>query len=36
MKGRLVERLRQTGDTIVEEDSWKGSPYDLYISERER
>lgn len=35
MKNRLVEWLRRTGDDIVEDDSWKGAPYDLYVSRRE-
>ncbi len=35
MKERMVYWLRKTKDSIVEEDSWKGSPYDLFISKRE-
>jgi len=35
MKLRLVRWLRETGDSIVEEDSWKGCPYDLYVTQRE-
>lgn len=36
MKTRLVTWLERTGDTIAEDDEWKGSGYDLYISEREK
>ena len=35
MKARMVRWLQETGDSIVEEDSWKGCPYDLYITQRE-
>ena len=35
MKARLVKWLRQTNDTIVQEDTWKANPYDLYVSKRE-
>jgi len=35
MKARLVEWLNQTHDTIAEDDNWKGSAYDLYLSRRE-
>jgi arylsulfatase A-like enzyme len=35
MKERLVRWLHGTGDTIAEDDSWKGSSYDLYLSRRE-
>ena len=36
MKARLVRWLQRTHDTIAEDDSWKGSAYDLYLSGRER
>ena len=36
MKERMVKWLVSTRDTIVEDDSWKGSPYDLYLAEREK
>ena len=36
MKARLVKWLERTGDTIAEDDDWKGSGYDLYLSEREK
>ncbi len=36
MKERMVRWLSQTGDTIGEDDNWKGSSYDLYLSEREK
>lgn len=36
MKERLVVWLDRTRDDIGTEDSWKGSPYDLYVSQRER
>lgn len=36
MKALLLDRLNETGDTIAEDDSWKGSSYDLYLSEREK
>jgi arylsulfatase A-like enzyme len=36
MKARLVRWLARTHDTIAEDDSWKGSSYDLYLSRRER
>ena len=36
MKERMVNWLQKTGDTIGEDDSWKGSSYDLYLSEREK
>lgn len=36
MQERLVERLRETDDAIVSEDSWKGTPFGLSVSERER
>lgn len=36
MKDRLVAWLNRTRDDIGSEDSWKGSPYDLYITQRER
>jgi arylsulfatase A-like enzyme len=36
MKSRLVAWLERTRDTIGEDDSWKGSSYDLYLSRRER
>jgi choline-sulfatase len=36
MKSRLVSWLERTRDTIGEDDSWKGSSYDLYLSGRER
>jgi arylsulfatase A-like enzyme len=36
MKARLVRWLQETGDTIAEDDSWKGSSYGLYISRREQ
>jgi len=36
MKARLVRWLERTQDTIAEDDSWKGSAYDLYLSEREK
>jgi arylsulfatase A-like enzyme len=35
MKGRLVNRLRETGDSIVAEGSWQSNSYDLLISKRE-
>lgn len=35
MKERLVGWLDRTGDTIAEDDDWKGSGYDLYLSKRE-
>ncbi|GHU75350.1 sulfatase [Clostridia bacterium] len=35
MKLLMVKWLNETGDSIVEEDSWKGCPYDLYITARE-
>ena len=35
MKARLVSWLERTHDTIAEDDSWKGSSYDLYLSRRE-
>jgi arylsulfatase A-like enzyme len=36
MKARLVRWLHETHDSIVEDDSWKGTPYDLFLSARER
>lgn len=36
MKARLVTWLERTNDTIAEDDSWKGSGYDLYLSGREQ
>ena len=36
MKARLVSWLDRTQDTIAEDDRWKGSGYDLYLSEREQ
>lgn len=36
MKLLMVEWLQATNDSIVEEDSWKGCPYDLYITKREQ
>ena len=36
MKARLVRQLQATGDDIIEDDSWKGSSYDLYLSRREQ
>jgi len=36
MKERLVTWLDSTHDTIAEDDSWKGSAYDLYLSRREQ
>ena len=36
MKEKMVRWLRETDDSIAEEDSWKSSSYNLYISERER
>jgi arylsulfatase A-like enzyme len=36
MKAQMVNWLSRTGDTIGEDDSWKGSSYDLYLSEREK
>ena len=33
---RLVRWLERTNDTIGEDDSWKGSSYDLYLSKREQ
>ncbi|MBV7330574.1 sulfatase-like hydrolase/transferase [Chloroflexi bacterium TSY] len=36
MKARLVSWLDRTHDTISEDDSWKGSGYDLYLSGREQ
>jgi hypothetical protein len=36
MKERMVHWLMRTRDTIAEDDSWKGSAYDLYLSEREK
>ena len=36
MKARLVSWLDRTQDTIAEDDSWKGSGYDLYLSRREQ
>lgn len=36
MKERMVYWLNKTGDSIVEEDSWKSTSYDLYISRREQ
>lgn len=35
MKGRLVNWMRQTNDSIVDEEGWKNNPYDLYVSGRE-
>ena len=35
MKARLVDWLDRTHDTIAEDDDWKGSGYDLYLSQRE-
>lgn len=36
MKERLVAWLHETGDSIGEDDPWKGTPYDLFLSGRER
>lgn len=36
MKERMVKWLMQTCDTIAEDDSWKGSAYDLYLANREK
>jgi choline-sulfatase len=36
MKEKLLQRLNETGDTIAEDDDWKGSSYDLYLSRREQ
>jgi arylsulfatase A-like enzyme len=36
MKARLVTWLDHTRDDIGSQDGWKGSPYDLYIAQRER
>ena len=36
MKARLLRWLERTHDTIAEDDSWKGSSYDLYLSQREQ
>ena len=36
MKARLVAWLERTHDSIAEEDGWKGSSYDLFLSRRER
>jgi choline-sulfatase len=36
MKGRLVQWLRDTHDTIAVEDNWKSCSYDLFISKREK
>lgn len=36
LQERLVTRMRETDDAIASEDGWKGTPFDLYVSERER
>lgn len=36
MKERLVTWLNRTHDTVGEDDGWKGTPYDLYLSRREQ
>ncbi len=35
MKERLVIWLHRTRDDIGTEDSWKGTPYDLFLTQRE-
>ena len=35
MKERMVNWMRQTNDSIVDEEGWKNNPYDLYVSGRE-
>jgi len=36
MKARLVSWLQRTHDSLGEDDSWKGSSYDLFLSRREQ
>lgn len=35
MKQRLVQRLKDTGDSIIGTTSWQSNSYDLFVSERE-
>ena len=34
MKECLINRRQKTNSSIVDEESWKNNPYDLYISGR--